>query len=69
MAVGTPSFLVGSPAFLGRFGFADADRFGITLPGLDDPRKLFALALVPGVFDRVNGAIRRVSGSACSPPP
>ena len=69
VAVGTPSFLVGSPAFLSRFGFANAGSFGITLPGLDDPRKLFALALVPGVFDRVNGPIRRVSGSACQPPP
>ena len=68
VAVGTPSFLVGAPAFLCRFGFANADRFGITLPGLDDPRRLFALALAPGAFDRVSGAIRRVSGTAPSPP-
>ena len=63
-----PSFLVGAPAFLCRFGFSGADRFGITLPGLDDPRRLFALALAPGVFDRVHGAIQRVSESASLPP-
>ena len=68
VAVGTPSFLVGAPAFLCRFGFSGADRFGITLPGLDDPRRLFALALAPGVFDRVHGSIHRVSGSAPLPP-
>ena len=68
VAVGTPSFLVGAPAFLCRFGFTDADRYGITLPGLDDPRKLFARALAPGVFGRVHGAIQRVSESAPSPP-
>ena len=68
VAVGTPSFLVGAPAFLCRFGFTPAAECGITLAGLDDPRKLFALPLVPGVFDRVSGAIQRVSGSAYSPP-
>ena len=68
VAVGTPSFLVGAPAFLCRFGFTNADRFGITLPNLDDPRKLFALPLTPGVFDRVHGAIQRVSEPACQPP-
>ena len=68
VAVGTPSFLVGAPAFLCRFGFTGADRFGITLPGLGDPRRLFALALAPGAFDRVRGAIQRVSESAPLPP-
>ena len=64
VAVGTPSFLVGAPAFLCRFGFTNADRFGITLPNLDDPRRLFARALAPGALDRVSGAIQRVSAPA-----
>ena len=52
VAVGTPSFLVGAPAFLCRFGFTGADRFGIGLPNLADPRRLFALALASGRFRR-----------------
>ena len=59
---------VGTPSFLCRFGFTDADRFGITLPNLDDPRRLFALALAPGAFDRVSGAIQRISEPAPLPP-
>ena len=47
VAVGTPSFLVGSPAFLCRFGFANAKGFGITLPGLDDPRSCSRVSLPP----------------------
>ena len=66
VAVGAPSFLVGSPAFLCRFGFANADRFGVTLAGLDDPRKLFALELVPGAFGGAGGAIARLNPEAAS---
>ena len=67
VAVGTPSFLVGTPAFLCRFGFAQADRFGITLPGLDDPRRLFALPLAPRRLrqsGRRGPACQRVGGFA-----
>ncbi|MDE0050521.1 MAG: N-acetyltransferase [Rhodospirillales bacterium] len=69
VAVGTPSFLVGSPAFLCRFGFAGAEGFGITLPGLDDPRKLFARELVPGALDGAGGAIARFSPEPGESPP
>ena len=57
---------VGTPAFLGRFGFAPASRYGITLPGLDEPRRLLALALVPGTLDGAGGAVARVSRPAAS---
>lgn len=57
---------VGTPAFLGRFGFAAAARYGITLPALAEPRRLLALALVPGAFDGAGGAIDRVSSPAAS---
>ena len=57
---------VGTPSFLGRFGFASAARYGITLSGLDDPRRLLALELAPGAFDGVSGAIARLSPEAAS---
>ena len=57
---------VGAPAFLGRFGFTAADRYGITLPGLDEPRRLLALPLVPGALDGAGGAIARLSRPAAS---
>ncbi len=59
---------VGTPAFLGRFGFAAAGPFGITLPGLDDPRRLLALPLVPGALEGAGGAVRRFSPPAVPPP-
>ena len=52
---------VGTPAYLGRFGFTAAGGYGIALPGLDEPRRLLALALVPGAFDGAGGGIARVS--------
>ena len=55
---------VGTPAFLGRFGFSAADRFGITLPGLDDPRRLLALPLVTGALYGGGGAVARLSPTA-----
>ena len=55
---------VGTPAFLGRFGFSAADRFGITLPGLADPRRLLALPLVPGALEGGGGAVVRLSPTA-----
>ena len=66
VAVATPSFLVGMAAFLCRFGFGPADQFGITLPSLDDPRRLLALELAPGALDGVNGAIARLNPEAAS---
>ena len=60
---------VGAQGYLGRFGFGSAARYGITLPGLDDPRRLLALALAPGALDGVKGAIARVSLEAASCPP
>jgi len=57
---------VGAATYLGRFGFTNAARFGITLPGLDDPRRLLALELVPGALDGVAGAIARLSPEAAS---
>ena len=57
---------VGTPAFLGRFGFAPASRYGIALPGLDEPRRLLALPLVPGTLDGAGGAVARVSRPAAS---
>ena len=52
---------VGTPAFLGRFGFTNAAPYGIALPGLDDPRRLLALPLAPGAFDGVEGVVARFS--------
>ena len=52
-----------TPAFLGRFGFGAADRFGIALPGLDDPRRLLALPLAPGALDG-GGPVTRLSPTA-----
>lgn len=57
---------VGTPSFLGRFGFTSAARYGITLPGLDNPSRLLALALAPGALDGVNGAIARLSSETAS---
>ncbi len=57
---------VGTPSFLGRFGFVGADRYGITLSGLDDPRRLLALELVPDAFDGVSGTVARVSPGTAS---
>ena len=57
---------VGTPSFLGRFGFASAARYGIALPNLDDPRRLLALELVPGALDGVSGAVARLSPEAAS---
>ncbi len=52
---------VGTPAYLGRFGFTAAGGYGIALPGLDEPRRLLALALVPGALDGAGGVVARVS--------
>ncbi len=52
---------VGTAAYLGRFGFSPAADQGISLPSLDEPRRLLALALVPGALDDARGAIARVS--------
>ena len=52
---------VGTPAYLGRFGFAAAGGCGIALPGLAEPRRLLALALVPGALEGAGGAVARVS--------
>ena len=52
---------VGTPAFLGRFGFTNAARYEITLPGLDDPRRLLALELAPGALDGAEGAVAPLS--------
>ena len=60
---------VGAQGYLGRFGFKSAARYGITLPGLHDPRRLLALALAPGALDGVEGAVARVSPEAVSCPP
>lgn len=59
---------VGALSYLGRFGFTSAARYGISLPGLDDPRRLLALVLTPGAFDSVSGAIARFSPEAASCP-
>lgn len=65
----TALIAVGTPSFLGRFGFAGAARYGITLSGLDDPRRLLALELVSGALDGVAGAVARLSPrpNACQP--
>ncbi len=60
---------VGALGYLGRFGFTSAERYGITLPGLEDSGRLLALALIPGALDGVNGAITRVSPETASCPP
>ena len=52
---------VGTPAYLGRFGFTAAGGYGIALPGLDEPGRLLALALVPGALEGAGGAVARVS--------
>ena len=57
---------VGTPSFLGRFGFTSAARYGITLPGLDDPSRLLALELASGALDGVEGAVARLSPEAAS---
>ncbi|MDE0203454.1 MAG: N-acetyltransferase [Rhodospirillaceae bacterium] len=57
---------VGALSYLGRFGFTSAARYGITLPGLTDSRRLLALALAPGALDGVEGAIARLSPEAAS---
>ena len=57
---------VGTPSFLGRFGFLGAARYGITLSRLDDSRRLLALELAPGAFDGVSGAVARVSPETAS---
>ena len=57
---------VGTPAFLGRFGFAPAQRYGITLPGFDEPHRLLALPLATGALDGAGGTIARVSPPAAS---
>lgn len=54
---------VGTPAYLGRFGFTAAGGYGITLPGLADPRRLLALPLAPGALDGAGGAVARISPS------
>ena len=60
---------VGAQSYLGRFGFTSAARYGITLPGLTDSRRLLALALASGALDGVEGAIARLSAEAalCRP--
>ena len=60
---------VGTPSFLGRFGFTGAARYGIALPSLDDPRRLLALELASGALDGVSGTIARLSpeAAACQP--
>jgi predicted N-acetyltransferase YhbS len=55
---------VGAPDYLGRFGFVPAGRHGICFPALDDPRRLLALALVPGVLDKAGGALSPISQAA-----
>ena len=57
---------VGALSYLGRFGFTSATRYGITLPGLTDPRRLLALALASGALDGVEGAIARLSDESAS---
>ena len=57
---------VGTPSFLGRFGFVGAACYGITLSGLDDPRRLLALELAPCAFNGVSGAVARISPEATS---
>ena len=52
---------VGTPSFLGRFGFTSAARYGITLPGLDEPRRLLALELVPRALGGAPGAVAPLS--------
>ncbi len=52
---------VGTPAYLGRFGFASAADHGIDLPGLDEPRRLLSLSLAPGALDGGGGAVARVT--------
>ena len=52
---------VGTPSFLGRFGFMSAARYGITLPGLDEPRRLLALELVPRALGGAEGAVAPLS--------
>ena len=60
---------VGTPSFLGRFGFTGAARYGIRLPSLDDPRRLLAQELASGALDGVSGTIARLSpgGASCRP--
>ena len=57
---------VGAQSYLGRFGFTSAARYGIALPGLDDPGRLLALELAPGTLDGVEGAVARVKLEAIS---
>ncbi len=57
---------VGALSYLGRFGFASATRYGITLPGLTDSRRLLALELAPGALGGVTGEITRLSPEAAS---
>ena len=52
---------VGTPAYLGRFGFAPAADRGIDLPDLDEPGRLLALALAPGGLDGARGAVAPLS--------
>lgn len=57
---------VGALSYLGRFGFTSAARYGITLAGLTDSRRLLVLALASGALDGVEGAIARLSAEAAS---
>ena len=57
---------VGAQSYLGRFGFVRAARYGITLPGLDDPCRLLALELAPGALGGVTGEITRLSPESVS---
>ena len=57
---------IGTPAFLGRFGFTPAGRYGIAFPDLDEPRRLLALPLGPGALDGAGGTLARLSPQAAS---
>lgn len=52
--------LVGDAPYYGRFGFARLD--GVEMPPPTNPARVLGLALVPGAWEGVGGAVTRAPG-------
>ncbi|MGR3485828.1 MAG: GNAT family N-acetyltransferase [Paracoccaceae bacterium] len=54
--------LVGDLAYYGRFGLARVE--GVIMPPPTDPNRVLGMALMPGGWDGVTGAVGRIDASA-----
>lgn len=50
---------IGSPGYLGRFGFRQASGFDLSFPFEVDDERFLALELVPGALHGVSGQVER----------